>query len=492
MTAPLHARYQAVITCDIVKSDDDKRLVTGIVLQPNVEDLHGDTVSAEVIEQAAHAFVAKYNAASELGVQHKLFGLPDVHLAESYIAPEDTTIGGQPVLKGTWIMTVKVLDDALWKGVKDGSLTGFSIGATATVPAETDEQPVAKAALPIVVEKSRPLLHLDVHEVSLVDAAANDRKFLITKSLVQDASKELPMTVKPTFVTEFLVKDLGKIKLLSKELAMERLTGAAAAIETLKANFEGFTDVGQLWKAVDDIHGMLWPVEGDIHTAVFKSLNEGDHDLAVSTDVSAAISAVISLVKEADEAASASALADSINVESVSKYLTAQVEALKAKSVTPKRLAALGNLAQGLIDTIAEMSPAVEEETEDAEVTKSTGPSLADIAALLDSKLAPVTKRLDELETQPEATEAEIAKAKEDASVVALQKAKDDLEASQTATADLKKKLEELEAGSADDGEADDTPDPDTTSVKKSLFHNIVHQPTRKQREAGRANAARK
>ena len=34
----------------------------------------------------------------------------------------------QVVKKGSWVISVKVISDRLWKMVKDGELTGFSIG----------------------------------------------------------------------------------------------------------------------------------------------------------------------------------------------------------------------------------------------------------------------------------------------------------------------------------------------------------------------------
>ena len=40
-------------------------------------------------------------------------------------------MGGRRVLKGSWVMGVHIIDDALWHSVKDGTLTGFSVGGTA-------------------------------------------------------------------------------------------------------------------------------------------------------------------------------------------------------------------------------------------------------------------------------------------------------------------------------------------------------------------------
>ena len=117
--------------CPIVKADDEKRLVTGVVLQPEVTDAQGDVISEDVIEEAAHNFVADYNRSTQLGVQHKGFP-PGIQLVESWIAPVDMNLG-KPVKKGTWLMTVHVTNDDIWGKVKAGLIRGFSIGGLAKV-----------------------------------------------------------------------------------------------------------------------------------------------------------------------------------------------------------------------------------------------------------------------------------------------------------------------------------------------------------------------
>ncbi|KKN42119.1 hypothetical protein LCGC14_0716510 [marine sediment metagenome] len=116
----------------IQKLDKERRLVTGIVLEPGEVDAQKDTISAEVIEKAAGDFLAKFNSETELGFMHKKFGDIGIELRESYTAPQAMKIGGQKVKKGTWIMTVKVVREKLWDAIKAGAITGFSIGGVAT------------------------------------------------------------------------------------------------------------------------------------------------------------------------------------------------------------------------------------------------------------------------------------------------------------------------------------------------------------------------
>lgn len=121
------------ILIDITKANDEEQTITGVVLQPEVVDAHGDIMSKEVIKETAFRFLMNFNVKTKLGVQHSAFPKGKMALVESYIAPMNFALGVKTVKEGSWIMTVKVLDKALWKKVKDGKITGFSIGGKAKV-----------------------------------------------------------------------------------------------------------------------------------------------------------------------------------------------------------------------------------------------------------------------------------------------------------------------------------------------------------------------
>lgn len=125
--------------CPIVKADEDQRLVTGIVLEPEVVDAQFDIYNSDVIQKAAHEFLREWNAGTVVGYMHK-----DMHksldVVESYCAPVNMTIGETKIKKGTWLMTVYVADEKVWKQVKNGEIAGFSIGGIAKVQRlETDD-----------------------------------------------------------------------------------------------------------------------------------------------------------------------------------------------------------------------------------------------------------------------------------------------------------------------------------------------------------------
>ena len=108
----------------LIKRDAERRLVTGVVLEPDVVDLQKDVVTADEISLAMERWMLAGHA---WNVQHEGPEREDIKLVECYQCPADVVIGEQPVRKGTWVATVKILDDDLWAKVKTGEITGFSI-----------------------------------------------------------------------------------------------------------------------------------------------------------------------------------------------------------------------------------------------------------------------------------------------------------------------------------------------------------------------------
>lgn len=110
----------------------EERYVLGIVLEPTLEmneaDSQGDVYSAEEVRKAAYGYMENQGI---LGIQHKEAADGKIKILESWVQRGDTTIEGQPVKDGTWLLGVRVVDDDLWQAVKDGKFTGFSIGGVA-------------------------------------------------------------------------------------------------------------------------------------------------------------------------------------------------------------------------------------------------------------------------------------------------------------------------------------------------------------------------
>ncbi|MCY7894210.1 XkdF-like putative serine protease domain-containing protein [Bacillus vallismortis] len=116
---------------------DEQKLVYGIVYEPDVPDAHGDFMTAEEIEKAAHGFLAE---AREIDINHSFEGGTGV-VVESYVAPDDFMIGSKQIAKGSWVLVTRASDE-VWEQIKAGIITGYSMAGTADV---YEEEPVEKA-----------------------------------------------------------------------------------------------------------------------------------------------------------------------------------------------------------------------------------------------------------------------------------------------------------------------------------------------------------
>ncbi|AKC65580.1 MULTISPECIES: XkdF-like putative serine protease domain-containing protein [Bacillus] len=122
----------------IVKADDAQRLVYGIVYEPNVADAHGDYMTPEEIEKAAHGFLKD---AREIDKQHDFQGGVG-EVVESYIAPSDFEMGDEVIKKGSWVLVTKASDE-IWEQIQKGEITGYSMAGTADIGKQEDHKPAS-------------------------------------------------------------------------------------------------------------------------------------------------------------------------------------------------------------------------------------------------------------------------------------------------------------------------------------------------------------
>lgn len=122
----------------IAKADDAQRLVYGIVYEPNVADAHGDYMTPEEIEKAAHGFLKD---AREIDKQHDFQGGVG-EVVESYIAPSDFEMGDEVIRKGSWVLVTKASDE-IWEQIQKGEITGYSMAGTADIGKQEDHKPAS-------------------------------------------------------------------------------------------------------------------------------------------------------------------------------------------------------------------------------------------------------------------------------------------------------------------------------------------------------------
>lgn len=111
----------------IVKGDE--HIVYGIVYEPDTTDAQGDAASVKEIQKAAYQFMEEVQV---FKVNHKGKEVA-VRVLENYLAPVSFSIGKKKVKKGSWVLVTRILDKAIWKAIKDKTLTGYSMAGYATV-----------------------------------------------------------------------------------------------------------------------------------------------------------------------------------------------------------------------------------------------------------------------------------------------------------------------------------------------------------------------
>lgn len=111
----------------ILKINEDKHIITGVVYEPNIPDSQGDFMDAETIEKTAYDFMENHQ---NIDIKHDFKANENIKVVENYITKSEETIGDKKVQPGTWVMSVKVNDDTIWEGVKKGDFNGFSMGGS--------------------------------------------------------------------------------------------------------------------------------------------------------------------------------------------------------------------------------------------------------------------------------------------------------------------------------------------------------------------------
>lgn len=125
-----------ILQCKLVKRNEEKRLVYGIVYEPWVVDAHGHWAQPHVIEEAAHTYLRN---SSFVDIMHQE-DHEDVYVVESYIAPVDFIFNEQPISKGAWVMTIKVNNPVVWEAIKVGKLNALSLHGYGFLETEEDSE----------------------------------------------------------------------------------------------------------------------------------------------------------------------------------------------------------------------------------------------------------------------------------------------------------------------------------------------------------------
>lgn len=103
-------------------------LVTAPVAVPNKLDTDDDWIEKEEIEQMSHEFMA---SCQQHGYRHMTaVSKEDAVIVESYVLRKDEMFGIVLVKEGSWVVTSRVYEESLINGIENGTIKGFSFGAT--------------------------------------------------------------------------------------------------------------------------------------------------------------------------------------------------------------------------------------------------------------------------------------------------------------------------------------------------------------------------
>ena len=163
---------------------DEIRLdeITGIVLEPNIEDSYGHTIDAQEVAEACLLWNEKWQ---HLTIQHRdrngrlidLEELADVdtfkdcwdsdfEVLSSFCTSSPGSLDGKSISEGSWLLSLKVKNPSIWELIKEKQLTGYSIGALGIKN----------------FNGAVRLTNVLAPEVSIVEKPANQRSFLQIKN----------------------------------------------------------------------------------------------------------------------------------------------------------------------------------------------------------------------------------------------------------------------------------------------------------------------
>ena len=114
-------------TVPIVKVDAEKRIVLGVVYEPDVRDTDGNFMTTTEIEKMAYGFLENMR---NTNIDRNHDDKPNYGVVvESFIARK----GDPDFPPGAWVLGTHVTHEETWEAIKSGEITGYSIAGTCTL-----------------------------------------------------------------------------------------------------------------------------------------------------------------------------------------------------------------------------------------------------------------------------------------------------------------------------------------------------------------------
>jgi hypothetical protein len=185
-------------------------------------DSQGDFMTPEGIKAASEKFM-KSGRTTAIDVNHS--GVP----VNAFITENMISKGGA-FPAGSWVVTAKIEDPDIWKSVRDGKLTGFSMEGNGS-----------RVVSKLNGEDAKQIMNLDVYSISLVGKAANKEKFSVIKSdqmayLEKHAPELAKLAQRMERIEKGLDANTGLLVEVADPSSTDAAIAAAAAREAVEAN----------------------------------------------------------------------------------------------------------------------------------------------------------------------------------------------------------------------------------------------------------------
>lgn len=126
-----------------VKLNDEKRLIIGPALIPDkpiYRYMNGKEFYISFDSQTIQEMASSYLRNGQITLEHSE-DTDGAYIVESWIKTNELDKSNEygfnePI--GTWFLTIKIIDDQIWQGIKDGTYKGFSIEAMINMSKETN------------------------------------------------------------------------------------------------------------------------------------------------------------------------------------------------------------------------------------------------------------------------------------------------------------------------------------------------------------------
>ena len=99
----INVEIESLEFCPISKSDEERRFVRAVILAPD------DEMSEADVRGEAYRYMESPRR-----------GNGSVRVIENMIVPVDMKVNKKSVKRGSWMMTLKILDDEIWKDFERG------------------------------------------------------------------------------------------------------------------------------------------------------------------------------------------------------------------------------------------------------------------------------------------------------------------------------------------------------------------------------------